>query len=82
VAFAKLSILDKFQFVLKIFIIMNSLKSGGDTSGYRLNGNILRCIEMILAEKKVLNYIDWQEKNPQMMIVLKTHVRQMFKPQE
>ena len=61
---------------------MNSLKSGGDTSGYRLNGNILRCIEMILAEKKVLNYIDWQEKNPQMMIVLKTHVRQMFKPQE
>lgn len=62
---------------------MKNLKGGsGDSSGYGINGGILRCIEMLLAEKKVLNYIDWQEKNPQMMIVLKIYVRQMFEEQE
>jgi len=45
---------------------------------YKSQINITNCLEILLALPKVLFYIDWQEKNPQMMIVLKISVRQMF----
>jgi hypothetical protein len=39
------------------------------------------CIEKILGSSKVCAYIDWQEKNPQMMIILRIFVNQHFTPE-
>ena len=69
IAFSKLSILEKFEYVQKIFAMIKV---------YGNQQSTLQCLEIILSTRKVVHYIDWQEKNPQMMIILKISVRQMF----
>mmetsp|Transcript_32819 Transcript_32819/g.50122 ORF Transcript_32819/g.50122 Transcript_32819/m.50122 type:complete len:117 (+) Transcript_32819:5119-5469(+) len=69
VAFAKLPILDKFEYVLNLFKILHNYSNQAGT---------MTCLELIIGVEKVIHYIQWQEKNPQHMIVLKIYVRQMF----
>lgn len=71
VAFAKLCLLEKFSLVIKIFGMMQTFQN---------DRGVIQCIELILSLPKVVNYIDWQEKNPQMTIFLKIYVRQLFSP--
>lgn len=69
IAFGKLSILDKFGYVQKMFMLLKNFANQQNTLG---------CLETLLNVPKIVHYIDWQEKNPQMMIVLKIYVRQLF----
>ena len=57
VAFSKLTLLARFDFIQKLFAILKNSKT---------QQGITKCLELLLSQPKVAHYIDWQEKNPQM----------------
>lgn len=48
---------------------------------FKTKTGTVACLDLLLNLPKVITFIDWQEKNPQMMIILKIYVRQLFSPE-